>query len=585
MRFAYLRLLLCFPTSVCLHSEVKFMNDSQAIDVAQTDLSSLSSAISIDNIIIGIFICLLVYLLAEYNAQLLFREKFSLAINMLHKTHTPLALLRNQLEDVMSGNLPEPASRKLKKALECTDFIMDCNCNAIALDKANKKAMAEASTVEFELYTYIISIVNRCRPYANSRQIELKVCESSDYVHCRINEAVMTAALQHLLDKMIEVTPSNCCINISVSHDVGSWKLCITNNEDAGSVVERTIPLIPVMFPIHAYIDLWTVRKIIRSHGGKIAGYGHSKALTFQVVIPTNCLCQDKVGSGMNFPEAKEKTHLSPEKQIHNNEIQNPQAGANPYILLVMADRQFSDYLEEALAEYFQISVIDNPDLVINTSVRQKPDAIIIDETINGVYGDELCSRIKADKVMMNIPVVLLVRATDNESYLSHVESGADRLELRMVNTCRLRADINMLIGSYKVLREQVRQFLASAVSSIAPAPIEEKDDNQEFVDKLQEVLEKNLATEGYTIDMLCVDLGMCRTKLYNKIRNIAGTTPQDYMFSFKMDRAKGLLLSQQYSITEIATMLGYCDAKYFGKRFKEFYHVSPSKYADSIID
>lgn len=141
-----------------------------------------------------------------------------------------------------------------------------------------------------------------------------------------------------------------------------------------------------------------------------------------------------------------------------------------------------------------------------------------------------------------------------------------------------------MLIGSYKVLREQVRQFLASAVSSIAPAPIEEKDDNQEFVDKLQEVLEKNLATEGYTIDMLCVDLGMCRTKLYNKIRNIAGTTPQDYMFSFKMDRAKGLLLSQQYSITEIATMLGYCDAKYFGKRFKEFYHVSPSKYADSII-
>lgn len=338
------------------------------------------------------------------------------------------------------------------------------------------------------------------------------------------------------------------------------------------------------MFPIHAYIDLWTVRKIIRSHGGKIAGYGHSKALTFQVVIPTNCLCQDKVGSGMNFPEAKEKTHLSSEKQIHNNEIQNPQAGANPYILLVMADRQFSDYLEEALVEYFQISVIDNPDLVINTSVRQKPDAIIIDETINGVYGDELCSRIKADKVMMNIPVVLLVRATDNESYLSHVESGADRLELRMVNICRLRADINMLIGSYKVLREQVRQFLASAVSSIAPAPIEEKDDNQEFVDKLQEVLEKNLATEGYTIDMLCVDLGMCRTKLYNKIRNIAGTTPQDYMFSFKMDRAKGLLLSQQYSITEIATMLGYCDAKYFGKRFKEFYHVSPSKYADSII-
>lgn len=584
MKFVYSKLLLCFPTSVCSHSEVKFMNDSQAIDAVQINLSSLSSAIPIDNIIIGIFVCLLVYLLVEYNAQLLFREKFSLAINMLHKTHTPLALLRNQLEDVMSGNLPEPASRKLKKALECTDFITDCNYNAIALDKANKKTKANASAVEFELYTYIISIVNRCRPYANSRQIELKVCESFDYVHCRINEAVMTAALQHLLDKMIEVTPSNCCISISVSHDIGSWKLCMSNSEDGGSVVERTIPLIPVMFPIHTYIDLWTVRKIIRSHGGKIAGYGHSRALTFQVVIPTNSLCQDKVNPDMNFPEIKEKTHLSPKTQIHNNEKQNPQASAHPYILLVMADKQFSDYLEEALAEYFQTSVIDNPDLVINTFVRHKPDAIIIDEIINGVYGDELCSRIKADRAVLNVPVILLVRATDNESYLSHVESGADRLELRMVNTCRLRADINMLIGSYKMLREQVRQFLASTVASTTPSPIEEKNDNQDFVDKLHKVLEKNLATEGYTIDMLCVDLGMCRTRLYNKIRSIAGTTPQDYMFSFKMDRAKGLLLSKQYSITEIATLLGYCDAKYFGKRFKEFYHVSPSKYADSII-
>ncbi|WP_241217598.1 helix-turn-helix domain-containing protein [Bacteroides gallinarum] len=49
------------------------------------------------------------------------------------------------------------------------------------------------------------------------------------------------------------------------------------------------------------------------------------------------------------------------------------------------------------------------------------------------------------------------------------------------------------------------------------------------------------------------------------------------------MNRAKELLLTQQYSITEIATMLGYCDAKYFGRKFKDFYHVCPTKYLEGI--
>jgi len=50
------------------------------------------------------------------------------------------------------------------------------------------------------------------------------------------------------------------------------------------------------------------------------------------------------------------------------------------------------------------------------------------------------------------------------------------------------------------------------------------------------------------------------------------------------MDKALKLLASQQYSISDIAGILGYCDAKYFGKKFKDFYHVCPSDYIKSIV-
>ena len=53
------------------------------------------------------------------------------------------------------------------------------------------------------------------------------------------------------------------------------------------------------------------------------------------------------------------------------------------------------------------------------------------------------------------IPVVLLIRAFDNESYLSHLGSGADRLELQTESICRLRANIRMLVENRMVLRER----------------------------------------------------------------------------------------------------------------------------------
>ena len=78
---------------------------------------------------------------------------------------------------------------------------------------------------------------------------------------------------------------------------------------------------------------------------------------------------------------------------------------------------------------------------------------------------------------------------------------------------------------------------------------------------------------------MLCAGMGMSRTSFYNKMKELTGKYPMEYMLTFKMERAKVLLASGQYNVTETAEMLGYCDSKYFSKKFKDFYHVSPTKF------
>ena len=586
MNDCYLSLLLNFRALLSIDSGANLVNSKQAIGVILPDLSLLGYAVPVESFGIGLFIVLFAYLAVEYNVQLLSHEKLKIAMNMLHTTYTPLILLRNQLEELKTGNLPESLSQQVEEALGYTEYIIYCNQNIVTLNKVNKKILPKTSTANLELSSYITSIVNQCRPYADSRRIQLTVSECSDCVSCRINENIMTAALQHLISKLILGSDLGCCISINITHTIDSWQLQITNCEIADKRVGKMFPFIPVIFPIYGYSDLWTVRKIIRLHGGKINGYRHGKSFAFQIVIPTDCHCRNQECSVIKHSSTNTKNKAKKSSESDKDDTPNAKTKDTSHILLVMADGAFRNYLKKALSRYFQISALEDPDLLKDTVVRQNPDAIIIDDNVNGTNGDALSFRIKTDKMIGYIPVVLLIRAFDNESYLSHLGSGADRLELRTESICRLRANIRMLVENRMVLRERVKLFLSDAVFPMVPTKEEMETENtdQIFMDKVNKILEKNLSTDKYTIDKLSIDIGMSRTAFYSRIREITGNPPENYIYSFKMDRALKLLASQQYTVSEIAGMLGYCDAKYFGKKFKDFYHVCPTDYIKSII-
>ena len=586
MNDCYLSLLLNFRALLSIDSGANLVNSKQAIGVILPDLSLLGYAVPVESFGIGLFIVLFAYLAVEYNVQLLSHEKLKIAMNMLHTTYTPLILLRNQLEELKTGNLPESLSQQVEEALGYTEYIIYCNQNIVTLNKVNKKILPKTSTANLELSSYITSIVNQCRPYADSRRIQLTVSECSDCVSCRINENIMTAALQHLISKLILGSDLGCCISINITHTTDSWQLQITNCEIADKRVGKMFPFIPVIFPIYGYSDLWTVRKIIRLHGGKINGYRHGKSFAFQIVIPTDCHCRNQECSAIKHSSTNTKNKAKKSSESDKDDTPNAKTKDTSHILLVMADGAFRNYLRKALSRYFQISVLKDPDLLKDTVVRQNPDAIIIDDNVNGTNGDTLSFRIKTDKMIGYIPVVLLIRAFDNQSYLSHLGSGADRLELRTESICRLRANIRMLVENRMVLRERVKLFLSDAVFPMVPTKEEMETENtdQIFMDKVNKILEKNISTDKYTIDKLSIDIGMSRTAFYSRIREITGNPPENYIYSFKMDRALKLLASQQYTVSEIAGMLGYCDAKYFGKKFKDFYHVCPTDYIKSII-
>lgn len=556
----------------------------QGLNMILIILSQLTQNISIDTILIALLLFLFAYLLIKYRNQLFSYEKFQLAVNILYQNNAPLMLLRTHLEDIVSKSPSEQVSKDLNQILEYTNHIINCNRNILALNKVSQNDILKGSTSIVDLYTYIVSVSKQCQPYASSRQIQLNINKSSDYISCEINKTTMTAVIQHLLNKTIELSPANSCISITISHAADNyWRLFINNCKTTESESKKTPLLISILSPIYKYTDIRTVKKIIHLHGGKIIGYSYGKAISFQVIIPINCNYQKQTIANISSSITR-KVIQSTEKMLNSNETCLSKNTENYIVLLIMDDNQFSSYLQKTLSRHFQIFILENPDLITEAYTCHNPDIIIIDKIVNGMYGSKLSTQIKNNKTMMNTPIILLINSTDNESCLSHITSKADRLEPRMVDISILRANICLLIDSYTAWRERIKILLANNTSNAIPQTTIKDDGNLIFMNKVQELLEKNMSTEGYTVDMLSASMGMCRTRFYNRIKEITGKSPIEYMFSFKMDKAKTLLASQQYSVSEIAAMLGYCDAKYFGKKFKDFYQICPTKYIKSII-
>lgn len=283
------------------------------------------------------------------------------------------------------------------------------------------------------------------------------------------------------------------------------------------------------------------------------------------------------------IPSFEGKDYTNSERDIEDN---------LPAILLVMSDERFSDYLKDSLSEYFCVSVLKNPDLLLDTVIDLYPDAIIIDEMVNGISGDELCFQVRSDKTLGMIPLVLLGEFTDITSYSSHVASGANRLASRTERIDKLQVDLRMMVENHLLLRERIKLFLSQDI--VLPAVSVKKElleADRELLKKVNACIERRINEHilrkdtkfGYGVSELCSDMDMQHDDLLAKIREYTDLNIEGYILRYRMRVAAYLLLEEKHSPNEVSQMLCFCDYSHFGKNFKKVFHVAPSQFIKVI--
>ena len=85
--------------------------------------------------------------------------------------------------------------------------------------------------------------------------------------------------------------------------------------------------------------------------------------------------------------------------------------------------------------------------------------------------------------------------------------------------------------------------------------------------------------SESITIEDYAHKSGMSVSWFLRNFRQITGQSPMQYIISIRIHNACNLLLSTDYNITEIASLVGYDNPLYFSRLFHKLQGLSPSDY------
>lgn len=113
-----------------------------------------------------------------------------------------------------------------------------------------------------------------------------------------------------------------------------------------------------------------------------------------------------------------------------------------------------------------------------------------------------------------------------------------------------------------------------AAARRLAPEPVEP------LIGDLLTMLHGRVA-EPTTLDQLTALAGYSAQHMNRVFRHALGVTPLRYLHALRMQRAVQLLAAGELTVEAVARSVGFDDAFYFSRRFREAYGVSPSQYRD----
>ncbi len=304
-----------------------------------------------------------------------------------------------------------------------------------------------------------------------------------------------------------------------------------------------------------------------------------------------------------------------------------------PIALIIDDNHDIRLFLRTLLSDKYRVLSAPNGEEGLRKAQETVPDIIICDVMMPVMDGLECCRRLKTTPATSHIPVLMLTACSMDEQRVRGLEEGADAYIAKPFSSAVLLAQMESLISNRARIRESVAPIAGSISSkpdapvtgdkpspkvsdtaapspgrekrepsherdqhepspkrdqeepalkrdqeepAAAPAPVRISKYDQEFLEKLNQLIEQNLSNENYSIELLASDICLSRTQLFRKCKALTGVSPVELLRNTRLDAARQLLAEGKGSVAEVASLVGFADASYFTRCYKAFFGTTP---------
>lgn len=526
-------------------------------------------------------------------------ERMRFYTNITHELRTPLTLILGPLEDLENdSHLAEPYHHQIQTINASAKRLLNLISQLLEFRKTETQNR-KLCVAKGDLRKTVREVALRYEELNRNRQVAIRASLPAQFDPLYYDAEVVTTILNNLLSNAMKYTTQGE-IRLSLELQTSdNQRFALLRVQDTGyGIAPEALPHIFERYyqasgkhqASGSGIGLAIVRSLVQLHHGQISVESQLGAgTTFSLLLPFDDTYPDELHKESPVVPAA----LSDDKL--SGQVETSPADTRPILLVVEDNDDIRQYILESFDIDFQVLQAANGRAGLDTALRVIPDIIVSDIMMPEMDGIELCKAIKSDLRTSHIPVILLTAKDTIEDKEVGYDSGADSYLTKPFSAKLLHSRIQNLITSRRRLAERLIEAPVDVASSTPDvtisAPSAEAPDpavdvtlslnplDVKFLENLNAVIDQNLSSERLDIALLTDRLNMSNSTLYRKVKALTDRSPNEYIRHCRLLRAKEMLLSGKYNVTETAYETGFSTPNYFRDCFKAAFGIAPSEF------
>lgn len=486
-------------------------------------------------------------------------------IETIHEMRTPLSLVLGSLALMVQNDDPEKdMSTQLLSAYRNTLAMQDLADQLIGTHRSNDVANY-LRIARYDMVEIARQICDIFVDWVAMNNIDFRINTQTPALWVWMDRRKMEFALRMLLSNAFKNTfvYGKVTLDISVVNENGKAYSALVVTDEGLDEDESTRR------------GLKQIMDMADAIGGMYRSESDKNGTSYIIMIPLGK--QHLLDRRVEFVEPESdlvKLNARQKEEIAELIHVIPQKKETGKKLLVIDDSdQIRWFLKHVFNKEYQILEARNGQDGINVALKEEPDLILCDVMMPVKDGYETCREIKNDPKMAQTPVVMLTAKVESEDVITGIEAGADDYITKPFDVEILRSKINSLMKK----RDDMKRYFSN--SSATSHNEENTLSTNPFMDAVVKNIEKHLDDSTFEAKVLADSYSMSLPTLYRKIKQYSDLSILELTRNIRLKKAAELLASQQYSVQEVAEMVGFNDTATFRKRFTEQYGVTPSQY------